>query len=115
VRPVRHAHLLENELLQEIVGFLPPHAVGMANHGSDRVNERLGDGASDFVWKPTKVVALLCAEGNRVIAVVVDPVAGPGLSIVTVARRIISLYFLLALRCLYLRESPVLDRRRLCP
>jgi hypothetical protein len=31
VRPIRHAHLLENELLEEIVCFLPPHAVGVAN------------------------------------------------------------------------------------
>ena len=31
MRPIRHAHLLENELLEEIVCFLPPHAVGVAN------------------------------------------------------------------------------------
>ncbi len=34
VRPVRNAHLLENELLEEIVCFLSSHAVGVANHRS---------------------------------------------------------------------------------
>jgi hypothetical protein len=29
VRQDRHAHLLENELLQEIVRFFPSHAVGI--------------------------------------------------------------------------------------
>ena len=37
--------------------------------------------------KPAEAVALLGAEGDRVIAVVVDPVAGPDLKIVAVARR----------------------------
>jgi hypothetical protein len=87
VRPVRHAHLLENELLQVIVCFLPTHAVGMANHGGNGVDERLGDGASDFGWKPAEVISQLRAEGDRVIPVVIDPVARPHLTIVAVARR----------------------------
>ena len=29
VRNIRHAHLLKNELLQEIVCLLPPHSVGV--------------------------------------------------------------------------------------
>jgi hypothetical protein len=55
----------------------------MANHGGDGVDERLGDGASDFGWKPAEVIALLGTEGNRVIAIVVDAppegIAGPSL------------------------------------
>ena len=86
MRSVRHSHLLENELLEVIVRFLSPHAVGMATHGGDGVDERLRDGASDFGWKPAEVVSLLRAEGDRVIAVVVNPVAGPDLTIVAVAR-----------------------------
>ena len=84
--PIRHAHLLENELLEVIVRFLPPHAVGVANHRGDGVDDRLRDGASDFGWKPAEVVPLLRAEGDRVIAVVVNPVTGPDLTIVAVAR-----------------------------
>jgi hypothetical protein len=30
VRPVRHAHLLENELLQKVVRFFPSHPARMA-------------------------------------------------------------------------------------
>ena len=56
----------------------------MANHGGDGVDERLGDGASDFGWKPAEVIALLGTEGNRVIAIVVDAppegIAGPSFS-----------------------------------
>ena len=78
-------HLLENELLQVIVRFLPSHAVGVTNHGGDRVDDRFRDGASDFGWKPAEVVSLLRAEGDRVIAVVVNPVTGPDLTIVAVA------------------------------
>ena len=48
---------------------------------------RLRDGASDFGWKPAEVVPLLRAEGDRVIAVVVNPVAGPDLMILAVSRR----------------------------
>jgi hypothetical protein len=77
---------LENELFQVVVRFLPSHAVGVANHRGDGVDDRLGDGASDFGWKPAEVVPLLRAEGNRVIAVVVNPVAGPDLTILAVAR-----------------------------
>jgi hypothetical protein len=87
VRPVWHAHLLQNELLQEIVSFLSAHSVCMANHRGDGVDERLRDGSSDFGWKPAEVVALFRAEGDRVIAVVVDPVTGPDLTILAVARR----------------------------
>jgi hypothetical protein len=61
--------------------------VGVANHGGDRVDDGLRDGASDFCWKPAEVVALLSAKGNRVIAVVVNPVAGPDLMILAVSRR----------------------------
>jgi hypothetical protein len=50
------------------------------------VDKRLGDGPSNFGWKPAEVVSLFRAEGNRVIAVVVDPVAGPDLTIVAVMR-----------------------------
>ena len=52
VRNIRHAHLLENELLKVIVRFLSPHAVGVANHRGDGVDDGLRDGASDFCWKP---------------------------------------------------------------
>jgi hypothetical protein len=85
VRNIRHTHLLENELLQKIVSFPPPHAV--ANHGGDGVDERLGDSASDFDRKPAEVVSLLRAEGDRVIAIVVDLVAGPDLTLLAVSPR----------------------------
>jgi hypothetical protein len=85
MRQVRHAHLLENESLQVIVCFLAPHAVGVADHGGDGVNDQFRDGMSDFGWKPAEV-PLLRAEGDRVIAVVVNPVAGPDLTILAVAR-----------------------------
>jgi len=61
--------------------------MGVANHRGDGVYERLRHGASDFGGKPVETVPLLRAEGNRVIAVVVDPVAGPDLTIVALARR----------------------------
>jgi hypothetical protein len=69
------------------VCLLPPHPVGVANHGGDRVDDGLRDGPSDFCWKPAEVVALLSAKGNRVIAVVVNPVAGPDLTILALTRR----------------------------
>jgi hypothetical protein len=59
----------------------------MANHRGDGIDDGFGDGASDFGWKPAEVVALLGAEGNRVIAVVVYPVTGPDLTIVAFPRR----------------------------
>ena len=74
-------------MLQEIVGLLPTHSVRMANHRGDGVDDGFWDGASDFSWKPPEVVALLGAEGNRVIVVVVDPIARPHLTIVAVVRR----------------------------
>jgi hypothetical protein len=46
---------VENELLQEVVGFLSAHAVGVANHRGDGVDDRFRDGASDFDWKPPEV------------------------------------------------------------
>jgi hypothetical protein len=93
VRNIRHAHLLENELLEVIVRFLAPHAVGVANHRGDGVDDRLRDGASNFGWKPAEVVPLLRAEGDRVIAVVVNPVAGPDLMILAVSwRNVISFW-----------------------
>lgn len=64
-------------MLQEIVGFLPPLAVGVANHRGNGIDDGFRDGASDFGWKPTEVVTLSRAEANRVIAVVVDSVTGP--------------------------------------
>ena len=87
VRPVGHAHLFENKLLQVVVGFLPTHAVGMADHGGNRVDKRLRDGAGDFGWKPAEVISQLRAEGDRAITVVVDPVTGPDLTILAGARR----------------------------
>jgi hypothetical protein len=87
VRPVWHGHLLENELLQVVVCLLPPLAVSLANHRGDSVDDGFRDGASDFGWEPAEVVALLGSEGNRIIAVVVDPVTRPGLAIVAVSRR----------------------------
>ena len=71
-------------MLQVVVRFLPPHAVGVTNHGGDGVDDRLRNGASNFGWKPTEVVPLLRAEGDRVIAVVVNPVAWPDLTILAV-------------------------------
>jgi hypothetical protein len=56
-------------------------------HGGDCVDYGLPDGASDFGWKPAEVVPLLRAEGDRVIAVVVNPVAGPDLMILAGSRR----------------------------
>ena len=86
VRNIRHAHLLENELLEVIVRFLSPHAVGVANHRGDSVNDRFRNSASNFGREPAEVVSLLRAEGDRVIAVVVNPIAGPDLTILAVAR-----------------------------
>ena len=60
--------------------------MGMANHEAMVLMTRLRDCATDFGWKPAEVVALLRGEGNRVIAVVVDPIARPFLTIVAVAR-----------------------------
>ena len=51
------------------------------------VDDRLRDSASDFGWKPAEVVALISAKGNRVVAVVVNPVTGPDLAILAVAWR----------------------------
>jgi hypothetical protein len=59
----------------------------MTNHGGNGVDERLRDSSSDFGFKPAEVVALLSAKGNRVIAVVVNPVTAPDLAILAVARR----------------------------
>ena len=84
MRPVGHAHLLENQLLEIVVRFLPSHAVGVANHGGNSADDRLRDGASDFGRKPAEVISQLRAEGDRVIAIVVDPVAGPDLTILAV-------------------------------
>ena len=67
--------------------FLSPHAVSVANHRGDGVDDRLRDGASNFGWKPPEVISLFRPEGNRVIAVMVDPIAGPGLTILTLTRR----------------------------
>ena len=49
------------------------------------IDDGFRDGARDFGWKPAEVVALLGAEGNRVIGVVVDAVGGSdlGLGVVT--------------------------------
>jgi hypothetical protein len=70
MRPVWHVHLLQNKLLQEVVSFLPTLAVGMANHGSNGVDERLRNSASDLGRQPAEVISLLRAEGNRFIAIV---------------------------------------------
>ena len=51
------------------------------------IDDGFRDGARDFGWKPAEVVALLGAEGDRVIAVVVDPVTGPSLAIMALSRR----------------------------
>jgi hypothetical protein len=85
VGPVRYAHLLKNESLQEIVSFLPPLAVGVANHRGDCVDDGFRDGARDLGGKPAEVVALFRTEGNRVIAVVVGSLTGPSLTILAVA------------------------------
>ena len=87
VRNIWYVHLFENELLEVIVRFLSSHAVSVANHRGDGVDDRLRDGASNFGWKPPEVISLFRPEGNRVIAVMVDPIAGPDLTILTLTRR----------------------------
>ena len=55
--------------------------------GCDCVDDRLRNSASNFGWEPAKIVPLLRAEGDRIIAVVINPVAGPYLTILAVSRR----------------------------
>jgi hypothetical protein len=54
VRPVWHAHLLEDELPDEVVSLLSAHSVGMANRLGDGVDDGLRHGASDLGGSQTK-------------------------------------------------------------
>ena len=65
--------------------------MGVADHRGDGIDDGLRDDTSDFGRKPAEVIAFLSAEGDRIISVVVDAVAGPDLTIMALARRNASL------------------------
>jgi hypothetical protein len=84
-RPVENLQFYQNEVLQIGISLPAAGPMGLEDNARDAVDDRFGNGPRDFSRQYSEILASHRAKGNRVIAVVVNTVAGPDLAILAVA------------------------------
>ena len=86
-RPLWNSKLLENELLQIVVGLLATCSVRFEDHASNAIDDRLRDSPGDFRRQSAEIFPDHRSKGNGSTAVIVNPVTAIHVSIFSLLRR----------------------------